>query len=324
MAQLFANFAKKEIMAKDLFNRYIWLVDAIYRAEKITFEEIGEKWLRSELNEKGEEIPLRTFHNHRKAIEKLFDINIECDKRGGYVYYIENVEDMERGGVRSWLLNTFAVNNFINESHKLKYRILFEHIPSGERFLMPLIEAMKAEQRIELTYQGYWHETSRTFEIEPYCVKIFKKRWYIVANSPADGHIRIYSLDRIKEVRATDNPFTFPADFDPEGFFRDSFGIMVAPDCKPEQIEIKVWNTNNKSRYFRCLPLHASQKEVKQTDDYSIFQYYIAPTYDFRQELLSHGEEVEVLSPKYFREEMAAITHAMAVSYEKDLNENII
>ena len=46
-------------MTKDLFDKYIWLVDTIYRAGKITFEEINERWLRSRLSE-GEDIPLRT------------------------------------------------------------------------------------------------------------------------------------------------------------------------------------------------------------------------------------------------------------------------
>ena len=85
-------------MAKDLFNRYIWLVDTIYRAGKITLEEINERWLRTEMSG-GVEIPLRTFHNHRKAIEEIFDINIGCNRRGGYYYYIENLEDMERSGL---------------------------------------------------------------------------------------------------------------------------------------------------------------------------------------------------------------------------------
>ena len=84
-------------MAKDLFNRYIWLVDTIYRAGKITFEEINERWKRNAMS-RGEDLPVRTFHNHRAAIEELFDINIECDKRGGYRYYIENADDMEQGG----------------------------------------------------------------------------------------------------------------------------------------------------------------------------------------------------------------------------------
>ena len=78
-------------MTSDLFDKYIWLVDTIYRAEKITFEEINERWLlRSRLSE-GENIPLRTFHNWRKAIEQIFDININCNRKAGYYYYIENI-----------------------------------------------------------------------------------------------------------------------------------------------------------------------------------------------------------------------------------------
>ena len=148
--------------------------DEIYRAGKITFEEINVRWRRTEMSG-GEDIPLRTFHNHRKAIEEMFDINIECDKRDGYRYFIENAEDMQKGGVRNWLLNTFAVNNLINESHHLKRRILFEDIPSGRKYLTPLIEAMRNNAVVEMTYQGYWRAEPHTFEVEPYCVKVFRQ-----------------------------------------------------------------------------------------------------------------------------------------------------
>lgn len=57
-------------MTKDLFNRYIWLMDTIHRAGRITFEEINSKWLRNSMSE-GLELPLKTFHNHRKAIEEI-------------------------------------------------------------------------------------------------------------------------------------------------------------------------------------------------------------------------------------------------------------
>ena len=58
--------------AATLFNRYVWLVDTIYRAGRITFEEINERWQRSSLNETGEELPLKTFHNHKNAIQQMF------------------------------------------------------------------------------------------------------------------------------------------------------------------------------------------------------------------------------------------------------------
>lgn len=58
-----------------LFSRYVWLVETIQRAGKITFEEINDKWTHSRLNYSGHDLPLRTFHNHRYAIGEMFDIN---------------------------------------------------------------------------------------------------------------------------------------------------------------------------------------------------------------------------------------------------------
>lgn len=288
-------------MAKDLFNRYIWLVDVIYRTKKITFEEINERWMRTEMSN-GEEIPLRTFHNWRKAIEEIFDINIECNKRGGYYYYIENAEDMEKGGVRSWLLNTFAVNNLINESHHLKRRILFENIPSGRQFLTPIIEAMRDNRVICFTYQSYWWDEPKEVEAAPYCVKVFKQRWYVVVRN-LHSSLRIYALDRILELFVSDKNFVYSKDFDPQAYFDASFGIIVDENCAIEQVRLKVYN--NQNRYLRALPLHHTQKEVEETEAYSIFEYFLRPTYDFRQELLSHGSDIEVLAPEWLRKEIA-------------------
>ena len=172
-------------MAKDLFNRYLWLVDTIYRAGTITLDEINRKWLQCEMSN-GEEIPNRTFHNHRKAIEELFDINIECDRHNGCNYYIENTEELKKEGLRKWLLNTFAVNTTLNKSHKLKDKILLEDYPSGEQYLIPAIEAIHNCITLEITYQSYWQDKSYTFQIEPYCIKAFKQRWYIAARSRAN------------------------------------------------------------------------------------------------------------------------------------------
>ena len=295
-------------MAKDLFNRYIWLVDTIYRADGITFEEINEKWLRNSMSE-GLDLPLKTFHNHRKAIEDMFDINIVCDKRGGYKYYIENADDMEKGGVRTWLLNTFAVNNLINESHHLKRRIVFEKIPSGQNFLTPVIEAMRDGMSIEIKYKSFWRQDEYTTEVEPYFVKVFKQRWYLIARNKIKDAIRIYALDRIHALTQTGNAFVMPKDFSPEEYFYNSFGIISQDNCPPEIVELKVYGTQKE--YFRTLPLHHSQEEVENADGYSIFRYYLSPTYDFIQEILSHGCEVEVLSPQHLRDEVRS--HAATI-----------
>ena len=288
-------------MATDLFDKYIWLADTIYRAERITFEEINEQWLRSRLSD-GQDLPLRTFHNWRAAIEQVFDINIECNRRGGYYYYIENADDMKRGGVRNWLLNTFAVNNLINESHHLKRRILFEEIPSGRQYLTPIIEAMRDSLEVELVHQSYWRDNESTYTVQPYCVKVFKQRWYVTGYCRERNALRTFSLDRIHRLTTLSTKFSYPCDFDPDAYFASSFGIIAGDEFEVETIRLRVQGMHR--QYVRALPLHHTQREVETGEWYSVFEYRMKPTFDLRQELLSRGDAVEVLSPRSLRNEM--------------------
>jgi hypothetical protein len=295
-----------------LFNRYVWLVDVIYRTGGITFEEINDRWMQSQLNEDGEELPLRTFHNHRAAVQQMFDIDIECDKRNGYKYFIENSDDMERGGVRRWLLNTFAVNNLINESHKLKNRIQFEYIPSGQQYLTPIIEAMRDGIVLEVTYHPYWHDAF-TMQLRPYFVKVFKQRWYVIGYNTYNDSVRIYALDRIEGLAATDERFTMPKDFEPEAYFANCYGIDHGDN--PERVVLKM--SAYQAKFARALPLHHSQKEEASGEGYSLFSYYMSPhTYDFKQAILSMMAEVEVLAPQSLRHEMQTIINDMATKYQ--------
>lgn len=299
----------------NLFNRYVWLVDIIHRRDNIAFEEINENWLKSSLNINGDDLPLRTFHNHRKAIEQMFDINIECDKRNGYKYYIENSDDIESTGVKSWLLNSFSINNLIHESQRIKDRILFEKIPSGQIYLTDIIEAMTKNSSIVISYQNFWRDTPYEVDIYPYCIKVFKQRWYLIAFNKSKERILTYALDRIKKVTITNSTFTFPNDFIANSYFEDSFGIIVDDNIKAEEVSLKI--NNDKAKYIRALPLHHSQTESIKTENYTVFTYYIRPTYDFLQEILSHGPNIEVLSPKWFREEISKTISIQHNIYKK-------
>ena len=299
-------------MGKELFSRYVWLLETIHRAGKITFEEINARWLRSELSG-GETLSLRTFHHHRDAIEELFDINIECIKRGGYCYYIEDTEELEKGCVRKWLLNSFAVDNLIVESRKLKSRILLEEVPSGKRYLIPLIEAMRDGMIVEVDYQSFRQQVPANFEIEPYCLKLFRQRWYVVARSPHYNRVMIYSLDRILDLEVSVKTFYYPEEFNPQSYFDACFGIVADDDIGIETVQLKVYAPQDK--YFDALPLHHSQRTVEVTEGHTVYEYRIRPTYDFVQELLSHGADVEVLQPSLLRSRLGDIAKEMVALY---------
>lgn len=299
-------------MTKDLFDKYIWLVDVIYSSQKITFEEINELWLRSSLSD-GQDIPLRTFHNWRAAIEQIFDINIECNRKGGYYYYIENVDDLENNGLRNWLLNTFSVNNLLADRHNLNKRILFEYMPSDKVYLEKILEAMRDGHEARLEYRCYWCEETGHYTFRPYCVKLFKQHWHAVGLCVECGSIRTFALDHIIDMHITDKEFVYHKDFNPEKFFEDSFGIVISDD-NPVKIRLKVYGMH--ASYRRYQPLHHSQQEVETAEGYSVFEYYMRTTCDLIQEILSRGSDVEVVSPESFRKKVAEVTRRMAGIYD--------
>ena len=72
------------------------------------------------------------------------------------------------------------------------------------------------------------------------------------------------------------------------------------------------------TKYFRSLPLHRSQEEVETHKGYSIFSYFLTTDYDFKQDVLSFGSEVEVLEPESLRKEFRNTIDQMVNAYDED------
>jgi hypothetical protein len=295
-------------MTKDLIRKYIWLIDTINTAgwSGITLKEISAKWERNDRLSGAEEYPRRSFHNHVASVRELFGIEIACHKNTN-AYYIANSGDLkDSSGFKGWLLDALSLNSQLEESSLLKDRILLEEIPSGKEFLPTVLEAMRDSKMLTFSYKPFWVEddyVSNFYHVEPYALKVFKRRWYLLGKY-GDSPLKIYALDRMQDIDIEFESFTLPADFNAEEFFGTCFGIIVS-DEEPQLIRLKV--DAFQSKYLRSLPLHPSQKEAERTENYSVFTYFLRPTFDFVQELLGLGETAEVLAPKKLRKEISRI-----------------
>ena len=304
---------------QSLISKYVWVIETIHRRRKISFKELNRRWLDDDIS-RGVEIPKRTFDNWRYVIWDMFGISIVNENRGEYRYYIENEEDISKNGLRSWLYNTFCVSNALANSQSVKDRIQLEFVPSGQQYLQPIIEAMKENRVINITYHSYWKDEENNFDVQPYCVKLFRQRWYMVARSTYPFYFeqgpRIYSLDRIQHLHKTDETFVMPKDWDANEYFADSFGIIADQRIDSQTVKLKV--SAGQANYIRDLQMHESQEEIERNEEYSIFAYRLRPTYDFMQEILKNGEDIEVLEPLWLREEMAGIIQRMWNKYKED------
>jgi hypothetical protein len=303
-------------MAANIFGRYVWLIDTIRRHKRITYEEINNLWINSGLSYgEGDELPLRTFHNHRKAIKDIFDVYIECDIKGGYNYYIDNIESLDNDGLRTWLIDSYATLNQVHADEKLQNRIKFDYIPSGNQFLTTIVEAMRKNAVIEITHQGFSKNHTSTFKIEPYFVRIVNRRWYVIARNPYYNDIRTFGLDRIVSINVTGETYIIPDDFNYDSYFEGCCGIIADKSIDIQKVVIKAYWYAQK--YLDTLPIHTSQQITAHDDESTTYEYHVRPNYDFLQALLCQADQIEVLEPEWVRKEMKRMAENMLSYYNK-------
>lgn len=297
-----------------LFKEYIWLVNTIRRAGRISLAELNARWLETEMSG-GLPLARTTFNRHKDAIEDIFGLYIDCDRRGGYKYFIGNESVLREESVQNWMLSMLTVNQLVSESLSLRQRILLEDVPSGGEALKQVLDAMKQNRRLSIRYRKYQTEQMRTYVVDPYCVKLFRRRWYLLVKH-SDGRMAVFSFDRLREVQRLDEHFVMDEDFDAGTFFADSFGVMVSEEVPTEQIIVRAFG--REPCYLRDLPLHTSQRLLTTTEEYTDFEYWLRPTADFKAHLLSRGAWLQVLSPAWLAAEMKDLLCQAVARYEDE------
>ena len=295
--------------------KYTWLIDTIRRAGKITHKDLSDRWERNKDMSDCKPLHRATFNRWRDAIYEQFGIIIDCQKVGGYLYYISNPDDIDEDKLKKWMLDSFAVGNIIGENLALKDRILVDEIPSGRDHLTTILEAMKENRVVNITYHPFKKSCGHTFPIEPYCVKLFENRWYVLAHNVRYDDLRLYGLDRVENAEATDVTFKMPTDFDAAEHFSTAYGIVLS-SVRPERIVIRA-NEGHK-HYLKSLPLHHSQRLIEDCGEYADFELFLSPTYDFIMKLLHVGAMIEVISPDSLRRTMKSWIEDMYNLYKND------
>ena len=298
-----------------LFQQYIWLVNTIHKYKRLTLDEINRYWLETDMSE-GLPIARSTFNRHRDAILDMFGIIIECDKKDGFRYFIYNAEVLEEDSIQNWMLSTLSVNSILSESKGVHDRILLEHVPSDGNNLHKFIDAMKRGLRVKVGYRRYGpKESESAFTLEPYLVKLFKRRWYAVVKFPGpDGLFFTLAFDRIMCLEISDEKFAYDKDFHPDEWFKDSYGVVRDKDVPVEKVVIRAFG--KEANYLRDLPFHHSQEEIYKEEGFSDFELMLSPTSDFWTPLLSRGAAVKVLQPQWLADEIRRIHREAAKLYE--------
>lgn len=238
-----------------LIRRYVWLIDTIRSAGRITLDEINRKWLNNQTLRLDYEkaIPERTFHRHRAGIAELFGINILCDHHCGNKYYIENADALTEPSFTSWLFNGLAIDNQLLGNETIAHRVVFEDTPGGMEYMPIVIHALSERRKIRLTYASISHGFQSDIIVEPYFIKERLRRWYIIGKAEDAEKVEIFAFDRIESLTLLDGHFDFPSDINPKTYFDEVIGILLDDEYDCERVVLRLYNKqaeNHSCSYF--------------------------------------------------------------------------
>lgn len=310
-------------MAHNDFQRYVWLINQLNISEAenggMTFKEIDDAWRDAkDLNPDEKPLPRRTFHNHIDAIREVFGLNIvlnivwsQIEGRNVGKYRV-TVADGQNAGQKE-MMSMLSLNDMLDRHKSLKDRIIYEEQPFVyPHYLDRIVRAMKNGKMIELRYRKYGETESSVRLVAPYCLKMFRRRWYLLTKEGQE--LKTFALDlRTLGVQESVRSFKYPTKrtFDPETYFADVFGIRKSPAGR---VVVKTFGIE--SDYWRSAPLHHSQKEIATGQDYALFSLELGyDAWDFVQELLSRGSQIQVIEPVALRERIAGEIAAMQGRY---------
>ena len=208
------------------------------------------------------------FAQFRFAIEKIFDrLNISSD-----------VQD-----------------------ERLDKLVQFDSYPNypGKEFLQPLYKAIKDYHQVKLTYKRFNSSEESRRVIHPYLLKEYKHRWYLVGHVEEKGSLSTYALDRMVEVDLLEKDFIMQPSFDPESFFKYSFGITQSEE-EPYEVHLKF--PAHQKGYLTTQPLHDSQEVIKASENHFIVKLEVFITYELIERILGYADHVEVLSPTVLKD----------------------
>lgn len=310
------------------YDRHIWLISLLRRyPQGITLRNINRELKNSHLCDTNK-FNRVTLLRYRNTIYKVFGVNIASKRHAQHsYYYIFNQEVFSRNDMNSWLCSNLITSNLLAGSTSIQDRILPEAIPSNGIMLQEILSAMRDNSIITFIYHKYNGETT-TRQAEPYCVKLWNQRWYLLChnaytiNTPDNSRpmreYAVFSLDRIQQVDATNQHFKMLDSFSPELYFHDCYGILTGDNAKPERIVLQAFGSE--ANYLRDLPLHHSQRIVDnpaQTDDnVTTFEYLMCPTTDFIDALLSHADRIKVVEPQHLADTIKTKVQSILKLYQ--------
>lgn len=269
------------------------------------------------LEDLGFSISKRTLERDFDAIRNEFGIEItyKTSKRG---YFIDEEKSIKTDSFIRFLeiVNTADVlSESLSESKETLNYIHFDQGGGfkGLEYLTNLLQAIRENREIKFKHFSYQRKKSRPYSMQPYLIKEYQNRWYVVGWVKGMKAFRTFGVDRLEKLTITTKTFQRDEKVNLIERFNQTIGVVYG-NSRLE--EVVLWISPSQIPYIKSLPWHSSQKIIEETEKGMKMSLFIYPNYELIQQILMHHATVKVLQPSWLQEEVKKKLEAALGNYK--------
>ena len=199
-------------------------------------------------------------------------------------------------------IQTGSRNSDHNEYSGARYiQMELSNSKKGYGFLRPIYQAIIERNAVSLDYAKFGDQPE-TRIVSPTLLKQYANRWYMLAFHHQKEKTLVFALDRIISINSTTEKYRYDKLFNPEDYFRYSFGITQKFNESPSLVELQFHG--QAINYIVSLPLHHSQQIIQENEQQIIITLEVFITQELVMKILSYGSEVKVIAPTQLAEKI--------------------
>ena len=180
-----------------------------------------------------------------------------------------------------------------------------------------LAEAARERRTVWMRYHAIYKDEVQEREVDPYLLRCYRGDWYLIGHDHRTGHIPIFNIARVRELRTTRKTFLIRDDFDPETYLGGTF--QVAERAERHKVRIQFFGVA--ARLVAEKVWHPTQKLTRKRDGTLILEMTIADLDEVAAWILSFGPDARILKPVALRRVVAAAARAVVASHSERLAE---
>ena len=183
----------------------------------------------------------------------------------------------------------------------------------GVEWLNEIYKAIEEERAITIKYYKIRTDEIKSHTLSPYILRQYNDLWYVIAWCADRELTLVFALDRIREMKPAHVSWHMDPGFDPEQYFKYSFGITHSHDRAPEKVVFQI--KKEAFYYLQVKPMHPSQRVLKETKKGCLVEIEVLISDELVMYLLGMGDTISVREPVSLRKMMqtrAIYTHNTA------------